>query len=572
MASANIPLVEDKLAIRISGMSDRDDGFSVNDVNGQKLDNNNRRIVSGALRFTPTDNLTFDIKAFYSIDRTNGRGLGCYITGESPLGDGFVDACAATNANGIRHTRSDVLQRYATKMFATAAQLAWNIGEVGAIDDLTIKGIGTYQSINSSDTHQEFDGTDLDVAAGRQLRYITAQYSGEFQVLGEAFDRKLNFVFGAYADREFTPGDSILFHARVFPSFEAFIPPLSYIQRIAIKPKSRAVYSQVTYDFNDIVSVTGGLRYTKDRAGIFLQKYRVSAFDPTFTRVGDFLTDGLFLRNFSNWTPMASVQLNAPEAWTGNGFLDQGMLYFTYSKGYKSGGFNSSGEVVNGTLTNFLPEKVDNYEVGVKFSMFDRRLVGSITRFQMDYRDIQFSVLGSSPDGALVQSTFNAGAAKVKGIEVELQTLLNESLRISFNGDFTDAYYTRFDDASVPGGTRLGEPFSIIPDYHISGSIENRFELGGEMALTPRFQVTRTGKRLFLQDPSPAVRAAATSGPVTIADASMRLDVNKQLSFNLYGKNIFNKKYFNDVQSLGFVTFKYFAAPVTWGLNAKVRF
>jgi iron complex outermembrane receptor protein len=269
---------------------------------------------------------------------------------------------------------------------------------------------------------------------------------------------------------------------------------------------------------------------------------------------------------------MASVQLNAPEAWTGNGFLDQGMLYFTYSKGYKSGGFNSSGEVVNGTLTNFLPEKVDNYEVGVKFSMFDRRLVGSITRFQMDYRDIQFSVLGSSPDGALVQSTFNAGAAKVKGIEVELQTLLNESLRISFNGDFTDAYYTRFDDASVPGGTRLGEPFSIIPDYHISGSIENRFELGGEMALTPRFQVTRTGKRLFLQDPSPAVRAAATSGPVTVADASVRLDVNKQLSFNLYGKNIFNKKYFNDVQSLGFVTFKYFAAPVTWGLNAKVRF
>jgi iron complex outermembrane receptor protein len=320
------------------------------------------------------------------------------------------------------------------------------------------------------------------------------------------------------------------------------------------------------------VSFTGGIRYTKDRAGFRGQKYHVSAFDPTFTRVGPFLTNGLFLQNFSNWTPMGSLQLNAPEAWTNSGILDQGMLYFTYSKGYKGGGINGSGEEVSGTLTTFRPEKVDNYEVGLKFAMFGRRLVGSITRYQMDYQDIQFSVANPNGEFGIVLSTFNAGAAKVKGIEVELQALLLDDLRISLTGDFSDARYTRFDDASVPGGSRVGEPFAIIPDYRISGSIENRFPLGGEMGLTPRFQVTRTGKRLFWQDPSPIIRAIATSGPVTVADASVRLDVNEKLSFDVYGKNIFNKQYKNDVQTLGFVTFEYFAAPVIWGVNAKVKF
>jgi outer membrane receptor protein involved in Fe transport len=118
----------------------------------------------------------------------------------------------------------------------------------------------------------------------------------------------------------------------------------------------------------------------------------------------------------------------------------------------------------------------------------------------------------------------------------------------------------------------VGEPFAIIPDYRVSGSIENRFPLGGKMSLTPRFQVTRTGKRWFWQDPSPLVRSIAYSGPVTVADASVRLEVNEQLSFDVYGKNLFNKKYKNDVQTLGFVTFEYFAAPVTWGVSARVKF
>jgi iron complex outermembrane receptor protein len=270
---------------------------------------------------------------------------------------------------------------------------------------------------------------------------------------------------------------------------------------------------------------------------------------------------------------MASLQLNAPEAWTNNGVLDKAMAYFTYSKGFKSGGFNGNGDTASGNLTSFEPERVENYEVGVKFSMFDRRLIGTISRYDLRYTNIQLNVQNLDPiSGAPVASIFNAGAAKIQGIEFELQALLFDSLRLSLNGDFTEPRYTRFDDLSVPSGSRVGEPLSYIPDYRISGSIENRFALGGEMALTPRIQVTRTGERYLFNSSNMTARLVGRVAPVTLTDASLKLDLNERISFDFYGKNIFNKKYANDAKSFGFAVTKWYAPPVTCGVIARTKF
>jgi iron complex outermembrane receptor protein len=270
---------------------------------------------------------------------------------------------------------------------------------------------------------------------------------------------------------------------------------------------------------------------------------------------------------------MASLQLNAPKAWTDNGILDQAMGYFTFSRGFKSGGFNGNGNTSRGTLTSFEPERVENYEVGLKFSMFDRRLIGTFARYDMSYTDIQLNVQRPDPvTNAPIASVFNAGGAKIQGIEVELQALLFDSLRLSFNGDFAEPRYTRFDDLSVPGGSRVHEPVPYVPDYRVSGAIENRFSLGGEMALTPRIQVTRTGERFLFTDAGAAARAAGRVAPVTLTDASLKLDLNEQMSIDVYGKNIFNKKYINDALSFNYFVLNWYAPPVTYGVTARYKF
>jgi iron complex outermembrane receptor protein len=567
--SINIPL-GDKLAVRLSGMRDRDDGYSVNDFNGRSLDNRDTWVASGSLRFTPTDNLTLDVNAMYSRDRNHGRAYQCVQISPHPvLGAAFAPACAATNANGIRHTRSNELLNGYLDMFAGSSTLAWDVGQMGAIDNITIKAIAGYQWARSYRVI-DYDATDIQGIYSQEVDKQTHQLSGELQILGKAFDDRLNFVFGAYTDRERTPGAGQR-PSLIYP----FLEPgrvLSNLSTIKLRNKSRALYSQMTYDFNDIVSVTGGIRYTDDTKGFFAQKCFVRFATPTVCN-GPFTTNGEFTRRSKTWTPMASLQLNAPEAWTNNGFLDKAMLYFTYSKGFKSGGFNGNGDTAAGSLTSFEPEKVENKEVGLKFSMFDRRLIGTVSRYDMTYKDIQLNVQSLAPDGVTpVASVFNAGAAKIQGIEVELQALLFDTLRLSLNGDFTEPRYTRFDDLSVPGGSRVGEPLAYIPDYRISGAIENRFELGGDMALTPRVQVTRTAERFLYTDSSPASRAAGRVPAVTLTDASLRFDLNEKVSFDLYGKNVFNKKYANDALSFRFLVIKWYAPPVTYGATARIKF
>jgi iron complex outermembrane receptor protein len=568
--TVNIPL-GDMLAVRLAGMRDRDDGYSVNDFDGRRLDNRDTWVGSGALRFTPTDNLTWDVSAMYSRDRNHGRGFQCVQLANSPvLGPAFTAACAATNANGIRHARSDIFLKGYMDMFALSNTLAWDIGQVGVIDDLTIKAIGSYQWIKSQRV-LDYDATTLRGVHTEELGRQNRQISGELQILGQAFDRRLNFVFGAYADRERTPGAGARYTS-VYPSLEALGSYLSFMGLIKLHNRSHAFYSQVTYDFSPIISLTGGLRYTQETKGFYAQRYSVSDFNRN-VRIGNFTTNGLYTRDFSTWTPMASLQLNAPEAWTENGFLDKGMLYLTYSKGFKGGGFNGNGDATARTLTSFEPEKVDNYEVGLKFSMFDRRLIGSISGYEMRYRDIQLNVTGVSPTSpAPINSTFNAGGARTKGVEIELQALLLDSLRLSFNGDFSNPRYTRFDDRSVPGGSRVGEPLAYIPDYRLSGAIENRFTLGGEMALTPRAQITRTGERYLITDKSPAVREVGRVPAFNLVDASVKLDLNDHVSFDFYGKNIFNKKYKNDAVPNGFLVLTWYGAPVTYGVIARVKF
>jgi iron complex outermembrane receptor protein len=344
------------------------------------------------------------------------------------------------------------------------------------------------------------------------------------------------------------------------------------VQYLKLLNRSRAVYSQFTYDFNPIVSVTGGIRYSDDMKGFYTKKCAVRVAAPT-TCVGADQANGTFLTPAKTWTPMGSLQLNAPEAWTHNGVLDQAMAYFTYSKGFKNGGFNANGTTTAGNLTAFNPERVENYEVGLKFSMFDRRLVGSVSRYDMSYSDIQLNVQSNNPvTGAPIASIFNAGAAKIQGIEVELQALLMESLRLSFNGDFTQPRYTKFDDLSAPGGTRVGEPLPLIPRYRVSGSIENRFSLGGEMALTPRVQVTRTGDRYMFTSLSAANRAAGHADAITIVDASLRYELNEMFSLDFYGKNIFNKRTINDSLAFGDHVINWYSAPTTYGVTARMKF
>ena len=103
--------------------------------------------------------------------------------------------------------------------------------------------------------------------------------------------------------------------------------------------------------------------------------------------------------------------------------IGSSLLYFTWSQGYKSGGFSTRRDPSIGTIPDFKPEELDNYEVGLKLDFFDNRLIFNTAVFYSKYEDIQLTVARAAltnpapfrPD--IGSSIDNAGEAHILGFE-----------------------------------------------------------------------------------------------------------------------------------------------------------
>ena len=76
-------------------------------------------------------------------------------------------------------------------------------------------------------------------------------------------------------------------------------------------------------------------------------------------------------------------------------------------------------------LSSYDPEFANNYEIGIKTSMFDDRVRFNATGFYVNYEDFQRSTVVSVPGTAFQETrTFNAAEVDAYGLEFELTALL----------------------------------------------------------------------------------------------------------------------------------------------------
>lgn len=111
------------------------------------------------------------------------------------------------------------------------------------------------------------------------------------------------------------------------------------------------------------------------------------------------------------------------------------MIYASYSKGFKAGGFSTTS-----TPSTFGPEEVDAYEIGVKNQLFDGDLTLNIAAFRMDYDGLQETTF----DANLASSITNAAGARSEGIELGLAWRLSEFVTIAADVAYLDAKYTDY--------------------------------------------------------------------------------------------------------------------------------
>lgn len=302
-----------------------------------------------------------------------------------------------------------------------------------------IKSITAYRELDSSFL-LDADGSPLAIASTAN-DYRQDQLSQELQFTGTSFDERLKWLAGLYLLRERgTDRNSLDW------SIGAAVSGGS------VDNDSAAAFAQLTWSLTPAASLSAGLRYT-DESKRFTPDQSLLAFDPTVSAVlfGAGLTDlsGQPLTAGDLLLPRIEAETSArevtPSVTVDYRITDAAFAYATFSRGFKSGGFTQRVFPPLPAAPSFDPEFVDNYEVGIKTELFDRRMRLNLAAFTMNYTDLQITVT------RFVAPTIeNAGKARSRGAELDFEARPFGALRVAGGIGYTDADYRRVPANAAP--------------------------------------------------------------------------------------------------------------------------
>ena len=196
-----------------------------------------------------------------------------------------------------------------------------------------------------------------------------------------------------------------------------------------------AVFGAAEFDFTDRLSASVEVRRATEKKG---QIDYVAA--PNVQAGPTAISYDSRLRGNDTWkatTPRVTVDFKATDDIT---------LYANYAKGYKPGGFNGAVALANGRPLDekFEQEESVNYELGMKSTWMDRRLVLNLAAFKMDVTQIQLTTpIQNSTTGAVTSISTNQGDGEVQGFEIEARFAATDELTLGFNYALADTEFTK---------------------------------------------------------------------------------------------------------------------------------
>jgi iron complex outermembrane receptor protein len=169
-------------------------------------------------------------------------------------------------------------------------------------------------------------------------------------------------------------------------------------------------------------------------------------------------------------------------------FNDDALVYATYSEGFRPGGINR-----RGTLPPYLADWLKNYELGWKSTWLDNRLRFNGAVFQQNWDDFQFALLGANG----LTEINNAGAAEIKGVEMDLTWQLTDGLGLSAGVAYLDSELTEnfcgFTDANGKPITSNPCPLGVDDNNDgIEDTAPPEAPEGTQLPVTPEWKANAT--------------------------------------------------------------------------------
>ena len=460
----------DNLSGRLAVMTRELDGYVKNTELGVDEQNEDEQVVRATLRWDVNDSVTATLKSSQSTFDVLGRNMEVYQSFghlealnsvyNSPTAPWSVDTELNYIADNNGHFSNNEVNN-------STLTVDWDLE---GLTLTSVTGYVDYEFTESCDC--DFTGAPV-FDAGRQEEY--QQLSQEFRLtsdLGSNFDYIAGLFFQdtdlTYADQIQLPDPTVVNTALGLlgaGALQPFAPGSSTDRTFNQEGEVIALFAQGTWSVSEALRLTVGGRYTEEKkdanrqqrhkanatfggqympavtadpvSGAYNVLYGIFAIE-AYDQINGKLDD-------SSFSPVVTMEWDAnPDT----------MVYATWTKGYKSGGFDArsnghpdasvnnglkSGAAITGSW-EFANEEATSVELGSKMSLADGAAELSVAWYMTDYNDLQVSQF----DGTLGFNVTNAGEAKVQGIEADGRWALTDNITLTGSVAYLDFNYEKF--------------------------------------------------------------------------------------------------------------------------------
>jgi len=561
------PLVRDLLTARVSVRHYEFGGQYRSAVNNMPLGQQQTDNVSVALAATPLSNLNMSL--FYAYSRDNDShpataklqtfgttplldcnlgGTSRYFCGKLPTLSGIDPAQIGDNVVVTNLIRSALVDN--TLLNLAGFGLGPSLDHFGLRRDIHhVNGRADYEtvagwqlSVLGSYTHTAL--TNIRALIGRDTSDVpnpfrapaTAALQPEFIQLAGLAKRETNDLFGEF--RVSSPQDKRLRATAGASYFKVYGPATvgHLITNVGPLPSTfdggtdsgvstPAVFGGLYLDIADNLTLSGEARYQWDK----------------ISQQAVFPAPGPRLENtFRSFSPRVTIDYKvAPDQ----------LIYATFSRGFKPGGFNAvlptlppslAAQVPPGFNTSYDEEQLDNYELGHKGSWLDRRLRTTLAVYYLQLTNGQVTtpVFLPGPPATPVNLVNNVGKVNLWGAEFNGDLLINQNLSISGSVDYNDNEIKRSvfpDGVFIQGTTDVsGNMLDHVPKWRLSLSPVLSFDgpFGGKTSLRVDWLYS---SKWFIDNGN-----SAYVGARHVVNARATFDLGDRFTVEFYVKNLFD--------------------------------